>query len=201
MITVENIINDAINGNPQNNETERHGITLFALVCSLNAKNILELGVRHGGSTIPLLLGAERTDGKVISVDIEHPSLKFYGGSIPEHLVNRWTFIRSDAIKFLSDNVETFDLIFVDDWHASEHLYNELVLISKFINVNTVICLHDLMHSFNHPHYNEDVYPPGDQWEGTGPYGGLMKFISENDNYEYSTIPVNHGLTILRKVR
>jgi len=36
------------------------------------AKRILELGVRTGSTTLPLLLGAEKTGGTVISVDINN---------------------------------------------------------------------------------------------------------------------------------
>jgi hypothetical protein len=65
---------------------------------------------------------------------------------------------------------------------------------------STLIVLHDLMHSHKHPHYNTDQYPQDHEFGGTGPHGGVKKFILENPNFEMVTIPVNHGLTILRKV-
>jgi hypothetical protein len=37
----------------------------------------------------------------------------------------------------------------------------------------------------------------GDEWAGGGPYKALLEL--DMDKWEYATIPVNHGLTILRK--
>jgi cephalosporin hydroxylase len=88
----------------------------------------------------------------------------------------------------------------VDDWHEEQHVYQELSYLKNLVNINGLIVLHDLMHSYSHPHYNKTVYPAGHEFGGMGPYGAVTKFVEENKNYEYVTIPVNHGLTILRKI-
>lgn len=196
--TIDSLIQDALFGQ---NECSKHGIVLYSLVCSLNAKNILELGVRHGGSTRPLLMGAATTNGKLTSVDIDQPRFHPNQGADwpPQELRSRWNFVQSDAIKFLENANEKYDLIFVDDWHGSEHVYTELTLLQKNLSDRTLILLHDLMHTSRDPYYNKDHYSSG-EFIGTGPYGGVMKFINEHPDYEFATIPVNHGLTILRKV-
>lgn len=190
--TIETLINEVLVGSK---DTSQHGLVLFGLICAINAKNILELGTRDGGTTNPLLLGAKTTNGKLTSVDINEPQFELYS-----EFSKYWSFIKKDSIEFLSETKEKYDLIFVDDWHGSEHVYNELKLIKNLLNNKSLILLHDLMHTHHDPYYNTNGYPIGTEFEGTGPYGGLKKFINENENYEYVTIPVNHGLTILRKI-
>jgi predicted O-methyltransferase YrrM len=186
-------INNAISGS---GDSDQHQITLFALACSIRAKNILELGVRDGKTTSPLLVACLLTGGKVTSVDIQDSGFR------PDPvLANKWNFVVQDALEFLKNNDQKFDMVYVDDWHTSEHVYKELKFIDKFATKETIILLHDLMHTDNHPNYNVNVLPKGDEFEGTGPHGGLMKFIAEYPDYEYATIPVNHGLTILRKTK
>lgn len=195
---IKDVIQDALYGKK---ECSQHGIVLLSLICSINAKNVLELGVRHGGTNRPLLIGVHLTDGHLTSVDINPPSFREDLGSPhpPAELCNKWTFHQTDAIQFLTNTTQKYDLIFVDDWHGSEHVYKELSLIKNLLNERSLIVLHDLMHSFNDPHYNKNHYPQGNEFEGTGPYGGVIKFVQENPDFEFVTIPVNHGLTILRK--
>jgi predicted O-methyltransferase YrrM len=194
------LIQEALRGKQ---DTSQHGITLFALVCSLSAKKVLELGVRTGGSTIPFLLGLHGTNGHLTSVDINDHALHLSSyGELDDQLKPHWTFIKSDALHFLKESYqeEKYDLIYIDDWHSSEHVYKELNYIKHMLKDSTLIVLHDLMHSYKHPRYNTDYYPLEHEFGGTGPYGGVKKFILENPNFEMATIPVNHGLTILRKV-
>lgn len=174
-------------------ETEQHLLTFVALICSLRSKKILELGIRNGGSNFGLLVGAAIVGGHVTSVDI-----KDYGYRPPSDLINNWSFVVQDALEFLENNKEKYDLILVDDLHTTEHVYKELKYIEKFADKNTMILMHDLMHSWRHPYYNTDVVSDG-EFAGTGPHGGLMKFIEEHPDFEYATIPVSHGLTLVRR--
>lgn len=174
-------------------ETEQHTLTFVALVCSLRAKHILELGVQYGGSTYPLLVGAKIVGGHVTSVDNV-----YYGYVPPVELIQHWSFVLQDSIKFLRQNTKEYDLILIDDLHTTEHVYEELKLIERFATKKTVILLHDLMHSGRQPEYNTDVFCEG-EFVGTGPHGALSKFLQEHLDFEYSTIPVSHGLTILRR--
>lgn len=178
-------------------DTSQHGITLFALAVSIRAKRVLETGVRNGGTTWPLLKAVAITGGKLTSVDIQDHGFR---PPVPaEELSRLWDFVVQDALTFLKDNNETYDLIYIDDLHTTDHLYKELLEVHRVANKSTVIVLHDLMHSGTHPEYNTKVMPQDNEFAGTGPHGGLMKFLNEHPDYEYATIPVNHGLTIMRK--
>lgn len=194
----DKIAYEAIHGTK---DSSSHGIVLYALVCSLRAKNVLELGVRYGDTSLPLLYGLKQTLGRLTSVDISTSQLLIE--NIPEELRSDWDVIEQDSISFLETQQHTnnkYDLIYIDDWHGSEHVYRELNLTKNLLNERSIILLHDLMHSHSDPKYNTNNYPLGHEFEGTGPYGGVQKFISQNPNFEYATIPINHGLTLLRKI-
>jgi predicted O-methyltransferase YrrM len=188
---IDNLIDECLYGQT---DFSQHALTLFSLVCSTKPKNILELGVRYGTSTKGILTACSLIDSKLTSVDLSFP--KFL---CPFELLKYWTFLQSDSLAFLTNNKTKFDFIYIDDWHGSEHVYKELNLIKDQLELGTLIVLHDLMHSFSHPKYNLNEYPKGNEFEGQGPYGGVKKFVDENSNFEFATIPVNHGLTILRK--
>lgn len=189
---IDSIIDECLYGNT---DFSQHTLTMFALICSLKPKNILELGVRQGISTRAILAAAHLTNANLTSVDLNYPLF-----ICPPDYIKNWKFYQSDAIEFLKNNNSCYDLIFIDDWHGSEHVYKELNLIKKFLKPENLVLLHDLMHSGAWPQYNESSYPQGNEFEGQGPYGGVKKFVEENKDFEFATIPTNHGLTILRKI-
>lgn len=94
-------------------DSDQHLMTLFSLVLQTKAKNVLELGVRHGDTTLPLSLGCYFTQGQVDAIDIVSTEYK-----CPEILKPHWNFIQSDAIEFLEKNTKYYDLIVIDDWHS-----------------------------------------------------------------------------------
>lgn len=195
---IENLIARTLNGQ---GDSDQHTLTLFSLALNIKAKNILELGVRYGASTEPLLLAAAILNGHLDSVDINDHNV-----SVPDNLKNFWTFHKRDAIEFLKMNTKKYDLIYLDDWHTYEHVKTELELISRFADKNTLILLHDLMGNGSHPNYATNT-PGGtlyseyntqsSEWYGGGPYRAVSELNS--DIWEWATIPVNHGLTLLRK--
>lgn len=175
-------------------DSDKHSLTLFSLILSLGAKNILELGVRNGGTTFPLLCAAYENGGKVTSVDINETNF-----TCPDHLKNSWNFHCKDAISFLETLEQNvfFDFVYIDDWHSYTHVKKELEFIDKHVSPSTIICLHDLMYANYEPHYHSDIACKTGQWAEGGPYRAVAEL---SDNFwEFSTIPVNNGLTILRK--
>lgn len=197
MNTVDIILNKILNITLHGiNDSDQHLMTLFSIILETKAKTILELGVRDGHTSDPLLLGAVLNKGKLTSVDINIPNWKS-----PEEFLPNYEFIQSDSLKFLESCVREnrkFDVIFLDDWHTYEHVKKELQLIDKIIDLHTVVLVHDLMCStcpyYFHP--SSDIYK-GTEWEGGGPFKAVYEL--DINEYEWSTIPVNNGLTILRK--
>ena len=175
-------------------DSDQHLMTMFSIVLQLKAKRILELGVRMGVTTLPFLLGAEKTGGFVVSVDINNTEFK-----CPDHLSHLWNFKQQDAVSFLESCVvdEPWDLIFIDDWHSYDHVKAELKLIDLQIGSSTVVLLHDLMYANFEPHYHTDMDVRDGQWANGGPYRAVAEL--DKNFWEFSTIPVCNGLTILRK--
>jgi predicted O-methyltransferase YrrM len=171
-------------------DSDQHLMTLFSLILNIKAKKVLELGVRFGDTTLPLLLGLSKNGGHLTSIDINDTEFV-----CPENLKQYWTFHKIDAIEFLEKQTEKYDLIYVDDWHSYLHVKKELELIDKISDKTTLIVLHDLMGGGNHPNY---VFMDGcPEWEGGGPCRAVFEL--DINKWEWATIPVNHGLTILRK--
>jgi predicted O-methyltransferase YrrM len=180
-------------------DSDQHAITLFSMVISNKAKNIVELGSRHGESTVPLVLGAAALgeESRVTSVDIDEEPL--LPKQLSKTMQRRWRFVQEDAIDFLKKQKDIIDLVYIDDWHAEEHVLQELKLLDRLVNKESIILMHDAMHSFSHPDYNQSVKPEDHEFAGQGVYGAITRFVEEYQDYEYMTIPVCHGLTILRK--
>jgi len=192
--TFGNIINKTMRGQ---HDSDQHLMTLFSICLQTKAKEILELGVRDGDTSEPLLLAAHMNGGKLTSVDIEPTPWRPL-----KEFESNWSFNQESSLVFLDRCVEQgkkFDVIFVDDLHKYEHVKQELERIDKLSDVNTVILLHDLMGEGNYPNYFLPIadHYKGQVWEGGGPYRAVRDL--DPVKWEWSTIPVNHGLTILRK--
>jgi len=178
-----------------NQDTDRHLLALYGMAMQLHAKHILELGVRTGNTTLPFLCAAADLGGVVHSVDLDPTSFQ-----VPSDLKLYWRFFQSDAHEWLERNIRRpgqYDLIYIDDWHSYPHVKRELELLAPICTPSTVILLHDLMYAGAHPNYRSDPDTTDPQWLGGGPY----RAVAELDPavWEWATLPVNHGLTILRR--
>lgn len=170
-------------------DSDAHLATLYGIALSLKAKRILELGVRNGTTTEPLLEAALLTGGHVTSVDI---SLN------PELISSEYvTYIEMDALEFLKSQTTCWDLIYIDDWHSYEHVKNELAEIDRLVSPKSIILLHDLMYGNTCPYYHTDLTQKDGQWAHGGPYRAVAELNPQF--WEFSTIPVCNGLTLLRK--
>jgi len=176
-------------------DSDRHVLTCFSMAMQIHARRILELGVRTGNTTLPFLCAASELGGMVHSVDLDATTFR-----CPDDLRVYWQFYQSDALAWLDNRAREggqYDLVYIDDWHAYDHVKRELELIEPMITPSSVILLHDLMYSGTHPNYHSDPDTTDAQWQGGGPYRAVAEL--DSTIWEWSTIPVNHGLTILRK--
>lgn len=176
-------------------DSDRHVLTCFSMAMQIQAKKILELGVRTGNTTLPFLCAAKELGGMVHSVDLDDTTFR-----CPDDLRVYWNFFQSDAIAWLDQRAREgsqYDLVYIDDWHAYDHVKRELELIESMVTPSSVILLHDLMYSGTDPDYHSDLHTNDAQWKGGGPYRAVAELDSRV--WEWSTIPVNHGFTVLRK--
>jgi predicted O-methyltransferase YrrM len=188
---MEHIINKTINGS---GDSDAHLMSLYGMCIGTKSKNILELGVRDGVTTLPLLMAAKETNGKVVSVDINPTNFQ-----PPEDLVEYWEFVQMDALEYLKkiDKTCVLDFVYVDDWHSYEHVKSELEELDKCVSPKSLIILHDLMYGNWSPHYHVDLTMDTGQWANGGPYRAVAELNKQF--WEFATIPVCNGLTILRK--
>jgi len=169
-------------------------ISLFSIAISLNARNILEIGVREGYSTLALNMAVGLTEGKLTSVDIEKARLKH---RLP--FEKRWSFIQADSLVFLRSlqkHKPIFDMVFIDGAHNYEQVRQEFDFVSNYVNKSSLILFHDTMPD-TFPEYSSGEKAQPEGFRGGGP----LRVISELDRsiWEYCSIPVSHGLTIVRK--
>lgn len=195
-ISVDGIVTQLIKKTKNGSgDSDKHLMTFFSLVLGSESKTIVELGVRNGDSTLPLTLGAYHNDGHVYSVDINKSEYV-----LPKVLSDNQTFHKGDAIEFLEnwDKTKPIDLVYVDDWHSYEHVKRELEILDSLVSPNTIIILHDLMYGNTCPFYHSDLTESaGGQWSHGGPYRAVAELNPQF--WEFSTLPYNNGLTILRK--
>jgi hypothetical protein len=120
--------------------------TLHGMAVGCGAKDMLETGVREGGSTRALLLAAELNDGHLTSIDCEDCS-----GAIPEDGRQRWSFLHGDSNRVLTQLHEArrqFDFAFLDGSTDYDRVLRDLRLVDAMIRPGGTILLDDCWPTF-----------------------------------------------------
>lgn len=179
-------------------DSDQLAAAIFGIALTTRGSKFLELGVREGASTYPLLLACKYLNAELTSVDIQRNIF-----NCPDELQPHWKFVQSDALDYLERSPQHYDLIFIDDWHDGLHVKKELELLAPYCNKETVILLHDLMYGWKNPDYNKSDNGGGWGLPNEFANGGPYKAVADlpKDEWEFSTIPFNNGLTILRKIK
>jgi predicted O-methyltransferase YrrM len=177
-----------------NGDSDQHVLPIYSIAVASKAMRILELGVRDGSTTLPLLMAAVKNGGELTSVDINETNFK-----PQEKWRPHWKFVKMNALEFLKQQKPTkpYDLIFIDDWHAYEHVRDELAEIDRLVSPRSIVLMHDLMYGNTPPCYHSDLTQHTGQWANGGPYRAVAELPSQF--WEFATLPYNNGLTILRK--
>ena len=188
---VNRFVNKSIDGK---GDSDRHLLTLFSIALASKGETYVELGVREGHTTEPLYQAAWHNGGKLWSVARNEPT-EFKPPSDTLH----YQFKKQDSIEFLEGwpKHKKMDVVFVDDWHSYEHVKRQLELLDECVGPSSVILLHDLMYGNTDPFYHVDLAHHEGQWASGGPYRAVAELNPQF--WEWSTLPWNNGLTILRK--
>lgn len=168
-----------------------HGLQLLlvGIILAIDAKKVLELGVRDGNTTGPLLAGVALTKGKLTSVDIAlNPD------TLSRFADHNWTAIQSDALEFLATSTESWDLVLIDDCHDGGHVMREIALLESYVTPSSLILIHDTMA------HSVPMYSTYSDYEFTngGPAAAIARL--NHNTWEIATVPASHGLTMLRKL-
>jgi cephalosporin hydroxylase len=194
---IEEYIDKTLNGT---GDSDQHLMTLFSIALACKGKNYIELGVRSGTTTKPILDAVKLNDGILHSVDIDDNPF-----SNEEMLKNtNHAFYKMDAVEYLkmiegwiSQGYERPSFVYIDDWHSYDHVKKELDILDRIISPSAIILIHDLMYGNTQPFYHTDLTLKDGQWANGGPYRAVAELDSQF--WEFATLPWNNGLTILRK--
>lgn len=117
-----------------------------------DAKQVIELGVRSGNSTIAWLYGLEQTGGELWSVDID---------PAPPIEADRWFFIRASDLDVAGSLPDDVDIVFIDTLHYYEHTLAELELYVPKVKPGGVVVMHDteLNQSYFPPEFRTHEFP------------------------------------------
>lgn len=157
-----------------------HLPTFVELCAALDARKVVELGVRTGVSTIAWLHGLEHTGGHLWSVDISEPP------EIPG--AARWTFLQGDdrdpsIIAALPADV---DIVFIDTSHTYAHTLQELALYTPRVRKGGRIVLHDT-----------EVEHPDGTTDTDYPVRRAVELFCEANGLAWTNYPNCNGLAIV----
>lgn len=164
-------------------DINEHLPTLYQLAVEINAKVVIELGVRSGESTIAFLEAMHTTDGHLWSVDVDpcegaKQKMKRYG------LDDRWTFTVLDDISYgMSkwDRTKKADIVFIDTSHEYRQTQMELNVYDQIVRPGGLMILHDTV---SRP---QGVLKP------------IREFLDTHRGYRFENLENCCGLGILRK--
>jgi predicted O-methyltransferase YrrM len=156
--------------------TSKHLLILYSIAKGLKAKKILEIG--FGRSTVVLARAAFENGGKLVSCDWDDFS---YLLTEEEKKVIDFVFDEADLIW---NEDEGYDLAFLDHFSKPEkkipYLIAEVEKCMKRMKKNSIIVIHDVF---------MDNYRIG---------SAIEQMVKNRDDLEYSVIPFNYGLGVLR---
>jgi predicted O-methyltransferase YrrM len=163
--SILNLINilkeDRVNNNNSKNNfsniTKSQGEFLSELVSIYKPKSILEIGTSNGYSTLWLLLSLKSNsnlNSKITTVEINENRFKIAKENFSKVDENKQIIsINDDVMKFLDNNHEKFDFIFLD---ANQENYTNIIekIIEKKVLCDDFVIVCDNMLTHNMDSFN-----------------------------------------------
>lgn len=154
----------------------------------------VEIGVRYGASTLPLLMAMQATGGRLVSLDID---LETYAeayerieaaGLLPWWEPMAWSSTYADV-------PQRIDLLFIDGDHSLEQVRIDFDRFSPAVRLGGFCLMHD-------------YYRTLDPWDTEGHTSGqqdtgvpvVVEEARQSGKWEVLVVPVAYGLAIMRRV-
>lgn len=155
-----------------------HSELVAILACQLRPKMYLELGVQFGSTFNKVYPHCKKAIG-VDNIKQTDPPPE------PHELVIKDTI---EYLKGIPDDLK-FDMVFVDSQHEFEHIKEETLLLDQHLVPNAIVIFHD-----TYPANDHQLSPIecGDAWR-------IVSYLKTLQDWEFVTLPTQHGLTICRK--
>jgi predicted O-methyltransferase YrrM len=131
----------------QSTEINAQLMTLALLVSEFGLRQIVELGVGGGHSTLALLEAARAVGGRVFSLDIEpcHSARRLIEAA---GLAGHWTFQQANALLVGQAQIpRPIDLLFIDTFHLYTETLAELQKWIPYVRAGGWIALHETVSS------------------------------------------------------
>ncbi len=122
-------------------DISEHLLFIHDTCIALQAKRVLELGVRKGHSSRALLIASQATRGHLTSVDLG-TLLEFPDQIFEQFAGHRWSLILGNS-RHVDVPEQNFDLLLIDSGHSLDLTTVELNRFAPRVRVGGVILLHD----------------------------------------------------------
>lgn len=183
-------------------DIRHHLLPLYSLAKSVNWPDprdlspkrppiCLEIGVRHGISTLALLTAMRETGGKLISVEIDPEWAQDATERVRAFGLTDWWELHIMSSNELHNRLNTkLDLLWIDGAHEEEFVREDFNHYAPRVRQGGFIAMHD---------YYEKLDPTDP--EGPNKDSGVMLVVEDarrTGKYEILTYPWSHGLTQMR---
>tara|TARA_Y100000593_G_scaffold46965_1_gene89050 strand:+ start:953 stop:1603 length:651 start_codon:yes stop_codon:yes gene_type:complete len=162
-----------------------------SLIEKYDYKNYLEIGVFFPSHNFNHINVENKT-----GVDV-----KFYEEPLSgiKHEMSSDNFFENLKPSWWNEEVNTYDIIFVDGLHLFEQTYKDIQNSLKHLSDGGTIVVHDCnpVDKFRTRDINE-FHSDGKPWNGTV-YKAIVKLICENPNLEIKVVDTDEGCGIIRK--
>lgn len=138
-MNLEQIFQDRLNGKYPESAMQDHLLFLRDLVVRTEARQVVELGVHTGQSTIAFILGLEETDGQLLSIDNRFPKDPIK--DVFEAYPGRLTFILGDSRNCMPFCPIPVDILLIDA--ALENRLEDLRDYGALVGTGGFILVHD----------------------------------------------------------
>ncbi len=162
------------------------GQELEKLILANNSKNVLEIGTSSGHSTIWLAKAAEKTGGKVITIEMDKGRFEKAKSNFEKAGVSHLIDMKlGDAMNIIPTLKQTFDFVFSDaTWSTqpAEGYTTFFKLCEPKLKIGSLFTMHNVT-------------------DGYGDDGRFFRYLDKLGNYQTNIIRVsNNGISVSKKV-
>jgi predicted O-methyltransferase YrrM len=176
LIPLRNFFNSKKNTASDINE---HLQFLHDLVLAVDAKQVVELGVRDGSSTSAFLYGVAKIGGQVWSCDLGEP----IGEVNNFRSYPIWEFNQDNDLSFdITSRIPVCDVLFIDTGHLYDETLQEMETYSQYLRDGGVMVLHDSWE----PNYLSE-------------YAAIRVWLDRHKECDFYNFTHNHGMAVICK--
>lgn len=154
----------------------------------------MEIGVRHGMTSVALLHAMRETSGHLTSIEID-PHWCAESQKVVDRIgLDPWWTLRCADSNTFEPGVEFVDILFIDGDHSRDQVEREVLKYGPLVRVNGFMLMHDYWSRTDC--LGPPVTDPGSQVSEV-----VEEIMRPSGEWEIVCLPWSHGLVIARRVR